>query len=90
MAGGKLHVVFGDIPGADMLNFLAAVKRAEARGVEVKVGYLQSEDAAAQAIVSGQADIGVGTPYALIQKVNAPICMFYQLSKLRLFKKEEI
>lgn len=83
MAGGKIHVVFGDIPGPDMLNFLAAVKRAEARGVEVKVDYLQSEDTAAQAIVSGQADIGVGTPYALIQKTKAPVRLFFQMMQLR-------
>lgn len=82
-AGGKIHVVFGDIPGPDMLNFLAAVKRAEARGVEVKVDYLQSEDTAAQAIVSGQADIGVGTPYALIQKSKAPVRLFFQMMQLR-------
>lgn len=82
---GSMHVAFGDIPGSDMLNFLTAVKRAEKRGVEVKVTFLQSEDIASQAVVSGQADIGVGTPYALIQKVKAPIRMFYQLSKLRFF-----
>tara|TARA_B100000315_G_scaffold239584_1_gene258566 strand:- start:13685 stop:14689 length:1005 start_codon:yes stop_codon:yes gene_type:complete len=86
-AAGKseMHVAFGDVPGADMLNFLAAVYRAEKRGVKVKVSYLQSEDIASQAVVSGQADIGVGTPYALIQKVKAPIRMFYQLSALRFF-----
>jgi NitT/TauT family transport system substrate-binding protein len=82
---GSMHVAFGDIPGADMLNFLAAVQRAEERGVQVKVSYLNSEDIAAQAVVSGQADIGVGTPYALIQKVKAPIRMFFQLSTLRFF-----
>ncbi len=82
---GSMHVAFGDIPGADMLNFLTAVKRAEARGVKVKISYMQSEDIASQAIVTGQADIGVGTPYALIQKVKAPIRMFFQLSKLAFF-----
>ena len=82
---GSMHVAFGDVPGSDMLNFLAAVKRAEKRGVKVRVSYLQSEDIASQAVVSGQADIGVGTPYALIQKVKAPIRMFYQLSALRFF-----
>ena len=80
---GSMHVAFGDIPGSDMTNFLAAVARAEKRGVKVEVSFLQSEDIAAQAVVSGQADIGVGTPYALIQKVKAPIRMFYQLSQLR-------
>jgi NitT/TauT family transport system substrate-binding protein len=83
LAKGKMHVVFGDIPGADMLTFLAAVKRAEARGIEVKVDFLQSEETASQAIISGQADIGVGTPYALIQKSKAPIRMFFQMMMLR-------
>ena len=82
---GSMHVTFGDVPGGEMVNFMAAVARAEARGVEVKVSFLQSEETAAQAIVSGQADIGVGTPYALIQKVKAPIRMFFQLSQLRFF-----
>lgn len=82
---GSMHVAFGDIPGADMLGFMIAVKRAEARGIKVKISFLQSEDLASQAIVSGQADIGVGTPYALIQKVKAPIRMFFQLSKLAFF-----
>lgn len=82
---GAMHVAFDGIPETDMLNFLIAVARAGERGVKVKISYLQSEDIASQAIVSGQADIGVGTPYAMIQKVKAPIRMFYQLSKLRFF-----
>lgn len=82
---GTIHVAYDGIPEADMLNFLIALARAEERGVKVKVSYLESEDIAAQAVVSGQADIGVGTPYALIQKVKAPIRMFYQMVKLRFF-----
>lgn len=80
-----MHVAFGDVPGEDMINFVAAVKRAEKRGVKVKISYLTSEDIASQAVVSGQADIGVGTPYALIQNAKAPIRMFFQLSALRFF-----
>jgi NitT/TauT family transport system substrate-binding protein len=82
---GSMTVAFGDVPGGEMVNFMIAVARAKERGVNVEASYLQSEDLAAQAIVSGQADIGVGTPYALIQKVNAPIRMFYQLSMLRFY-----
>ena len=82
---GSMRVAFGDVPGGEMVNFMIAVARASERGVNVEVSYLQSEDLAAQAIVSGQADIGVGTPYALIQKVNAPIRLFYQLSMLRFY-----
>ncbi|MCP4769591.1 MAG: ABC transporter substrate-binding protein [Gammaproteobacteria bacterium] len=81
----SMRVAFGDVPGGEMVNFMIAVARAAERGVKVDVSYLQSEDLAAQAIVSGQADIGVGTPYALIQKVNAPIRMFYQLAMLRFY-----
>lgn len=82
---GTMRVAFGDVPGGEMVNFMIAVARAEERGVKVETVFLQSEDLAAQAIVSGEADIGVGTPYALIQKVNAPIRMFYQLSMLRFY-----
>jgi NitT/TauT family transport system substrate-binding protein len=82
---GSMRVAFGDVPGGEMVNFMIAVARAAERGVKVETSYLQSEDLAAQAIVSGQADIGVGTPYALIQKVNAPIRLFYQLSMLRFY-----
>ena len=85
MEKGSMTVAFGDVPGGEMVNFMIAVARAKERGVNVEATYLQSEDLAAQAMVSGQADIGVGTPYALIQKVNAPIRMFYQLSMLRFY-----
>ncbi len=82
---GSMTVAFGDVPGGEMTNFMIAVARAEERGVDVKTVFLKSEDLAAQAIVSGDADIGVGTPYGLIQRVNAPIRMFYQLSMLRFY-----
>jgi len=82
---GSMKVAFGDVPGGEMTNFMIAVARAKERGVNVETVFLKSEDLAAQAIVSGDADIGVGTPYGLIQRVNAPIRMFYQLSMLRFY-----
>jgi NitT/TauT family transport system substrate-binding protein len=81
----EVHVAFGDIATVESLNFLIALERAKERGVDVKVTFFKSEDVAAQAVVGGEADIGVGTPYALIQKVNAPIRLFYQMSALRFF-----
>jgi len=84
MAKQPMRIAFGDIPGVDMLNFLTAVERAKERGVVIQVAYLQSEDIASQAVIGGEADIGVGTPYALIEK-GEPIRMFYQLSTLRFF-----
>lgn len=84
-AEGQMHIAFGDIATIETLPFQIAIERAKERGVEVQVSYLKSEDVAAQAVVGGQADIGVGTPYALLQKVKAPIRIFYQLSALRFY-----
>jgi NitT/TauT family transport system substrate-binding protein len=36
-------------------------------------------------VISGQADVGQGTPYAALQKVTVPIRFFYQLSALQFF-----
>lgn len=84
-AEGKIRIAFGDIATIETLNFQIALERAKERGVDIEVNYLKSEDIAAQAVVGGQADVGVGTPYALLQKVKAPIRLFYQMSSLRFF-----
>jgi len=84
-AAGKIHIAFGDIATVETLNFLIAVERARERGVEIEVIYFKSEDIAAQAVVGGQADVGVGAPYTVLQKVKAPIRIFYQMSTLRFY-----
>ena len=81
----KVRVVYGDIASVESLHLLAAFERAKENGVDIEMTYLKSEDIAAQAVVGGQADIGVGGPYALVQKVKAPIRMFMQLSTLRFY-----
>lgn len=82
---GTMRIAFGDVAAIESIHFLAAFERAKERGVDVQITYLQAEDIAAQAVVGGQMDIGVGGPYALIQKVNAPIRIFAQLSTLVFF-----
>src|SRR5215203_4808622 len=84
-AEGKIHVALGDVPSVETLNLLIAIERAKERGVDIQVTPFKAEDVAAQAVVGGQADIGVGTPYAMIQKVKAPIRLFFQMSNLRFF-----
>ncbi len=84
-ASAAIRIALGDIATVETLNLLAAIEQAKARGVEIDLTFLKSEDIAAQAVVSGQADVGIGTPYAMLQKVKAPIRMFYQLSSLRFF-----
>ncbi len=84
-AEAKVRVAYGDIASVENLHLLAAFELAKERGVEIEMTYLKSEDIAAQAVVSGQADIGVGGPYALMQKVKVPVRMFLQLSTLRFY-----
>jgi NitT/TauT family transport system substrate-binding protein len=84
-ADGKIRIALGDIESVETLNFLIAIERAKEKGADIEVAYLKEEDIAAQAVVSGQADVGIGTPYALLQKVKAPIRIFYQMSTLRFY-----
>jgi NitT/TauT family transport system substrate-binding protein len=59
--------------------------RTEERGVPMELTFFNSEDVAVQAVVGGQADIGVGAPYAFIQNSEAPIRMFFRMSTLLFF-----
>jgi NitT/TauT family transport system substrate-binding protein len=81
----RIRYALGDVVSIDELPLLIAVERARARGVDVEVTAFKSEEVATQAVINGQADVGQGTPYAAIQKVNVPIRFFYQLSTLQFF-----
>jgi NitT/TauT family transport system substrate-binding protein len=81
----KIRYALGDVISIDELPLLIAVERAKARGVDVEVTAFKSEEVATQAVINGQADVGQGTPYAAVQKVNVPIRFFYQLSTLQFF-----
>ena len=78
-----MRIAFGDIPSVESLYFLIAVERTKEKGVPVEMMFVKSEDIAAQAVLGSQADIGVGTPYAMLQKVRAPLKLFYQMSTLQ-------
>src|SRR5688500_4099976 len=80
-----MRIAFGDIPSVESLYFLIAVERTKEKGVPVEMSFVKSEDIAAQAVLGGQADVGVGTPYAMLQKVRAPLKLFYQMSTLKFF-----
>lgn len=81
----KVVVALGDIETVETLNFLIAMEHVKEKGIDVELVSFKSEDVANQAIVNGQAQIGIGTPYALIQNVNAPIRLFMQLSTLQFY-----
>jgi NitT/TauT family transport system substrate-binding protein len=81
----KIRYALGDVITTDDLQLLIAAERAKARGVDVEVTAFKNEELATQAVINGQADVGQGTPYAAIQKINVPIRLFYQLYALLFF-----
>jgi NitT/TauT family transport system substrate-binding protein len=81
----KIRYALGDVVSVDELPLLIAVERAKGRGVDVEITSFKSEEIATQAVINGQADVGQGTPYAALQKVNVPIRFFHQLMALQFF-----
>ena len=81
----KIKYALGDVISIDELPLLVAAERAKKRGVDVEITSFKSEEVATQAVINGQADVGQGTPYAAVQKVNVPIRFFYQMSALQFF-----
>ncbi|MBI4523292.1 MAG: ABC transporter substrate-binding protein [Deltaproteobacteria bacterium] len=81
----KIRYALGDVISIDELPLLIAVEQAKARGVDVEVTAFKSEEVATQAVINGQVDVGQGTPYAALQKIQVPIRFFYQLNALQFF-----
>ena len=84
-ATAKIRIAFPDVATVEYTHFLAALERAREKGVEIDITYFTKEELASQAVVNGDADVGVGSPFALIQKVDRPIRFFLQMSKLRFY-----
>jgi len=82
---GEIKMALGDIESIEVMHLLIALERVRERGIDVELISYRSEDVANQAVVNNQAHIGIGTPYALIQNVGAPIRIFYQLSMVKFF-----
>ena len=82
---GSIRVALGDIEGVETLNLLIALERVRERGIEVELIEFAEEDLAAEAVLGGQADVGLGAPYAVIQETGAPIRILCQLQTLRFF-----
>ncbi|MEW6673282.1 MAG: ABC transporter substrate-binding protein [Thermodesulfobacteriota bacterium] len=84
-AADKIRVALGDVASVETLCFLVALDRAKDRGIAYELTAFSKEELAIQAIINGQMDIGVGTPYSVIQKTSVPLRLFYQVSKLVFF-----
>jgi NitT/TauT family transport system substrate-binding protein len=81
----RIRVALGDIESVETLALFVALERVRERGVDVELTELADEDLANQAVVGGQADVGVGAPYALIESSGAPLRITCQLAKARFF-----
>jgi NitT/TauT family transport system substrate-binding protein len=83
--GGKIRVALGDIESVETLALFIAMERVRKRGTEVELIELADEDLANQAVVGGQADVGLGAPYGLIEGSGAPLRIFCQLQNVKFF-----
>lgn len=81
----KVRVALGDVLSTETVSMVIALERAKERGVDYSITYFSKEDLAIQAVVNGQADLGVGTPYAVIQKSKAPLRVLFQGTRLVFF-----
>lgn len=84
-AAGKVRVALGDVVSVETLAFVVALERAKDRGVDYELTSFAKEELAIQSIVNGQADLGVGTPYSVIQKAKVPLKIVFQMSRLVFF-----
>jgi len=80
-----VRVALGDVVSVETLAFVIAMERAKERGVEYQLTSFAKEELAIQATVNGQADLGVGTPYSVIQKARVPLRNLFQMSALVFF-----
>ena len=81
----KIRIALAETPSDEVAAFFVALDRAKANGLDYEWTAFSDEELAIQAILSGQMDIGFGTPYAAMQNSKAPVRIIFQLSKLKFF-----
>jgi NitT/TauT family transport system substrate-binding protein len=80
-----VRIALAETPSAEMAAFFVALERAKGMGLDYEWTAFSDEELAIQAVLSGQMDIGFGTPYAAMQRSKAPVRIIFQLSKLKFF-----
>jgi len=84
-AADAVRVALGDVVSEENLAFIVALERAKDRGVAYELTSFAKEELAIQAVVTGQSDLGLGTPYAIIQRSKVPLRILFQHSTLVFF-----
>jgi ABC-type nitrate/sulfonate/bicarbonate transport system substrate-binding protein len=78
-AADTVRVAWGDVIDVDSLPMAVAWARIKARGIDNEITSFAQEDLAIQATIARQMDIGIATPFSVMQKVK----------DLRIFFQEE-
>ena len=81
----KLRIALSEPPSDELAHIFVALDRAKKMGLEYEWTAFADEELAIQAILSGQMDIGFGTPYSVMQRSKAPVRIIFQMSKLKFF-----
>lgn len=81
----KIRIALGDSLSTETLPMVIALERAKEKGVDYEISFMAKEELAIQAVINGQADLGIGTPYAVIQKSKAPMRILFQGTRLVFF-----
>lgn len=81
----KIKIALAEPPSDELAHIFVALDRAKKNGLDYEWTAFSDEELAIQAILSGQMDIGFGTPYAVMQRSKAPIRIIFQMSKLKFF-----
>ena len=81
----KIKIALAEPPSDEVAHIFVALDRAKAMGLDYEWTAFSDEELAIQAILSGQMDIGFGTPYSVMQRSKAPVRIIFQMSKLKFF-----
>ncbi|RMD91469.1 MAG: ABC transporter substrate-binding protein, partial [Alphaproteobacteria bacterium] len=77
----KVRIALAETPSEELAAFFVALDRAKKMGLDYEWTAFSDEELAIQAVLSGQMDVGFGTPYAAMQRSKAPIRIIFQISK---------
>jgi NitT/TauT family transport system substrate-binding protein len=80
-----IRIALAETPSDELAAFFVALDRAKANGLDYEWTAFADEELAIQSVLSGQMDIGFGTPYSAMQRSKAPIRIIFQQSKLVFF-----
>jgi NitT/TauT family transport system substrate-binding protein len=81
----QAQVALGEPVSVETLAMAIAFERAREKGVDLKITSFSKEELAVQAVISGQAQIGIATPYSVMQKSQGTIKNLVTLTRLVFF-----